>query len=166
MPYKYALRVKERVRETRRYDEDEFEFKYQLTPKELVEGQDNGYKRLVSVTGHPLSAWTQVTRRPTDLKKVIKASQFPAITDYMGTLLAVGDFVVARHKRMDDLQIGRIIGFVKQGKARILPVGYFEQDHGILKFPTEMVQVPPAILGDDPEAEWILAPEELGMLED
>lgn len=169
MPYRYSLLVKVAVPNTQSkhyYDgeHEKWETKYQLSPKELVEDHEDGYKQLVSVTGVPLSGWTKIKRYPVDLTKIIKTSQAPAIADYMGTQLAVGDFVVAKHRKEDDLQIGRIIGFVKQGKARILPVHDYEQSTGFLKFPSEMVKVPTALLGDDPEAEWELAPEDMGML--
>lgn len=162
MPFKYAIKVTtDKVISRNYYDEPNYETEIHLTPKDFAETHKEGIKMFVSATGVPLTDWMPVKRVAYDLTAIKRSSQHPAITDFMGTQLAVGDYVVTHHRKMDDLQICEIIGFVKQGKARLLPVDNFEQSHGILKFPQEIVQVPSTILGADPTGEWIPTEEEM-----
>lgn len=163
MPFKYAIRVTTDKVISRNYYDDEptYETEIHLTPKDFAETHKAGLKMLVSATGAPLTGWMSVKRTAYDLTAIKRSSQHPAITDFMGTQLSVGDYVVTHHRKMDDLQICEIIGFVKQGKARLLPVDNFEQSHGILKFPQEIVQVPSTVLGEDPTGEWIPTEDEM-----
>lgn len=165
MPYKYAIKVetKEFTGHLDYYGDEIFKTstEFLLTPKDFAETHDNGMKMFVSATGVSLTGWMRIKRTVYDLNAIKRSSKHAAITDYMGTQLNVGDYVVTHHRKIDELQICEIIGFVKQGKARILPVEDFEQSHGLLKFPREMVKVAASVLGDDPTCEWIPTEEEM-----
>lgn len=162
MPFKYGIKVQtEKVIHRDYYGDPTYATEIHLTPKDFADTHDDGMKMLVSVTGKPLTEWFHIKRHVYDLTSIKRSSKAPAVTDYMGNQLAVGDYVVTHYRKMDDLQICEVIGFVKQGKARILPVANFEQSHGILRFPDEMVQVPFNVLGNDPTCEWIPTEEEM-----
>lgn len=162
MPFKYGIKVKtDKVISRDYHGTKTYETEFHLTPKDFAETHENGMKMLVSVTGAPLTDWFSVKRVAYDLTSIKRNSKATALTDFMGAQLAVGDYVVTHYRKMDDLQVCEVIGFVKQGKARILPVGNFEQSHGILRFPREMVQIPAYVLGEDPTGEWIPTEEEM-----
>lgn len=163
MPFKYGIEVETEKVLSRSYYNDEviYEKEIHLTPKDFAETHDRGLKMLVSATGKPLTDWFRIKAPVYDLTSLRRSSKAPAVTDYMGTQLAVGDYVSFHYRRMDSLQIGEIIGFVKQGKARIVPVGDYEQSHGVLRFPDEMIHIPATVLGEDPTGEWIPTEEEM-----
>lgn len=167
MPLKYAIAVKtDKMKPRSAYDayyniEPEYEVEYQLAPKDYVEEHRDGFKKLISVTGEPLSGWMKVKRRSVDVAELKRKSKAPAVKDFFGTTLAVGDYVVTHHKKNVDLLVCEVIGFVKQGKARIMPVEDIEQDYGLLKFPSEIVKIPADVLGEDPLSEWIPSEEEM-----
>jgi hypothetical protein len=164
MPFKYGIEVEtEKVLSRSYYDEDDviYEKEVHLTPKDFAETHDKGVKMFVKANGEPLTDWMRVQRMVHDLTAVKRNSKAPAVKDFMGTELAVGDYVVTHYRKKEALQVCEVIGFVKQGKARILPVADFEQTHGILRFPHEMVQVPFTVLGEDPTGEWIPTEEEM-----
>lgn len=164
VPYKYAIKVETKeVTGLDYYGDETYKTttEYPLTPKDFADTHKDGMKMLVSATGFPLTGWVPIKRNAYDLTSIKRSSQFPAITDLVGAQLTVGDYVVTHYRKMDNLQVCEIIGFVKQGKARLLPVGNFEQSHGILRFPREMVQIIPTVLGDDPNGEWIPTEEDM-----
>jgi hypothetical protein len=166
LPFKYAIavttdKIKPRNQWSDYWGDPEYETEKLSAPKDYAETHEDGYRMLVSVTGEPLTGWLRIKRRAIDHTELKKKSKAPAVTDFMGTELAVDDYVVTYVKRHVDLQVCQVIGFVKQGKARILPLGNFEQEHGILKFPTEIVKIPEHVLGEDPTAEWVPTEEEI-----
>lgn len=163
MPFKYGIEVKtEKVVQRSYYGDDViYETEIHLTPKDFADTHDRGVKRLVSATGKPLTDWFYIKSPVYDLTSLKRNSKAPAVTDLFGTQLAVGDYVSFHYRKMDNLQVGEVIGFVKQGKARIIPVDSYEQSHGVLRFPDEMIQIPAAVLGEDPTGEWIPTEEEM-----
>lgn len=163
MPFKYGIEVEtEQVLHRGYYDDDvTYATEIHLAPKDFADTHAKGMKRLVSVTGKPLTDWFRISPLVHDLTTLKRNSKAPATTDFMGTKLSVGDYVSFHYRKMDTLQIGEIIGFVKQGKARIIPVGNYEQSHGVLRFPDEMIQIPATVLGYDPTCEWIPTEEEM-----
>lgn len=163
MPFKYGIEVEtEKVIHRSYYGDDvTYETEIHLTPKDFADTHTKGVKRLVSVTGKPLTDWFRISPLVHDLTALKRNSKAPAVTDFMGTQLSVGDYVSFHYRKIDTLQIGEIIGFVKQGKARIIPVGDYEQSHGVLRFPDEMIQIPATVLGDEPTGEWIPTEEEM-----
>jgi hypothetical protein len=162
VPFKYAIKVTtEKVGVTDYYGDPVYTVEYHLAPKDFAETDKRGMKMLVSATGAPLTDWVPIKRPTGDITALKLKSKAPALPDFMGTQLAVGDYVVTYVKRYVDLQVCEVIGFVKQGKVRIMPVDNIEQTHGLLKFPTEIVQIPHSVLGDDPNGEWIPTEEEM-----
>jgi hypothetical protein len=163
MPFKYGIEVETEKVLSRNYYNDDVTYvtEIHLTPKDFADTHSKGVKMLVSVTGKPLTGWFRINPLVHDLTALKRNSKSPAVGDFIGNELSIGDYVSFHYRKMDDLQIGEIIGFVKQGKARIIPVGNYEQSHGVLRFPDEMIQIPAAVLGEDPTGEWIPTEEEM-----
>lgn len=162
MPFRYAVKEETLLQEKQNYWEyDSYAVTYHLVPKDYAETHDAGYKQLVTAEGAALTDWVPLKRHKWDLTSIKHASRHPALTDFMGTKLSIGDYVVTHIKKHDNLQVCEVIGFVRQGKIRILPVDDIDQKTGILRFPTEIVQIPSTLLGEDPNGEWIPTEEEL-----
>lgn len=163
MPFKYGIMVETEKVLTHRYYDDEIIYVQEahLTPKDFAETHPKGVKMMVKANGEPVTDWMSVSAVTYDLTEVKRKSKAPAVKDFAGNELTVGDYVVTHYRKMDELQVCEVIGFVKQGKARILPVGGFEQRHGILRFPDEMIKLPETVMGDDPNGEWIPTEDEM-----
>ena len=168
MPYKYAIAV-----QTDRYNprsawassaRPEYEKDYQPVTKKSAEAHRDGVKQLVTRDGKPLSAWVPVQRGYTpdhgDNKKTSRVSlpvlprRVQPVHDFMGAALHEGDYVLTSIKGFDELQVCEVIGFVRQGKARVLPLDPATRSYRLLRFPKEMVKISSAVLGPDPNGEW------------
>lgn len=167
MPFKYAIGVvSERVKPKQEWEEwskPAYQLDYHQVPKHLADTHDNGFKMLVSVIGEPISEWVLINRKTYDLNAVKRASKATPLKDMMGSELQVGDYIAAHLKplkKRTGLVVCEVIGFVKQGKIRVLPLIDEFQTHGVLVFPTELVQIPSHLLGADPNEEWIPTLEE------
>lgn len=166
MPFRYSIRFKTKTEKTDKYGySDTVEnISFMFVRKDQAELHESGHKQFVTKDGVPLTQWIWMPNNctPVDLTRIKKSSRYDPLPDMFGQPLQVGDLVAMHIRKRDELQIGEVIGFVKQGKVRVMPLENTYQHTGLLFFPNQIVLVPKDALGDDPQGEWDTPAEMLG----